>query len=122
MLNLGSPELFYLLLAAAIVGFTKTSVGGVGILAVLLMALAFPGKASPGILLPMLILADIMAVIYYRRECQWHIIWKLMPLTLVGVVSGYFIVDLLPAGVFEKVIGYVILAMLFLNLTIGARG
>lgn len=122
MLNLGSPELFYLLLAAAIVGFTKTSVGGVGILAVLLMALAFPGKASPGILLPMLILADIMAVIYYRRECQWHIIWKLMPLTLVGVVSGYFIVDLLPAHVFEKVIGYVILAMLFLNLAIGARG
>ena len=121
MLNLGSPELFYLLLAAAIVGFTKTSVGGVGILAVLLMALAFPGKASPGILLPMLILADIMAVIYYRRECQWQIIWKLMPLTLVGVVLGYFIVDSVPAGVFEKVIGYVILAMLFLNLAIGSR-
>ncbi len=105
-----------MVLAAAIVGFTKTSVGGVGILAVVLLALVFPGKASPGVLLPMLIVADIMAVVYYRRDCQWPIILRLLPMTVLGVVAGYFIVDVVPAAIFEKVIGAIILALLIFNL------
>ena len=68
-MDLGAFSYIYIGLAAFLVGFTKTSVGGVGILAVLLMALALPGKASPGLLLPMLIAADIMAVLYFRRYC-----------------------------------------------------
>lgn len=119
--GLSGEQLSYLLIAAAIVGFTKTSVGGVGILAVLLIALAFPGKASPGILLPMLIIADILAVVYYRRDCQWDIIIKLLPLTVVGIIIGYFIVDMVPVAIFEKFLGFIILAMLALNLIIDGK-
>ena len=118
MFDLSLSALTYLLLAAALVGFTKTSVGGVGILAVLLIALAFPGKTSPGVLLPMLVIADIMAVIYYRRDCQWRIILRLLPMTVVGIVLGYFIVDLLPGEIFEQIIGYIILVMLITSLVI----
>lgn len=107
---------FYIGLAAFLVGFTKTSVGGVGILAVLLMALAIPGKASPGVLLPMLIAADIMAVIYYRQSCQWGILLRLLPPTLVGVIMGFFFVQAVPEVNFERIIGWVILAMLALDL------
>jgi len=85
-MDISTIQYFYIGLAAFIVGFTKTSVGGVGILAVLLMALAVPGKASPGVLLPMLIAADIMAVIYYRRWCQWRLLAGLLPPTFIGVV------------------------------------
>ncbi len=106
---------FYFGLAAFLVGVTKTSVGGVGILAVLLMALAIPGKASPGVLLPMLIAADIMAVIYYRRSCQWDILLKLLPLTLVGLAIGYVILRAAPDTNFERFIGWTILAMLALD-------
>lgn len=106
---------FYIGLAAFLVGFTKTSVGGVGILAVLLMALAIPGKASPGVLLPMLIAADIMAVIYYRRSCQWHILLKLLPPTVIGLGLGYLILRLVPDANFERIIGWIILAMLALD-------
>lgn len=106
---------FYFGLAAFLVGVTKTSVGGVGILAVLLMALAIPGKASPGVLLPMLIAADIMAVIYYRRSCRWDILLKLMPLSLVGVGIGYVILRAAPDADFERIIGWTILAMLALD-------
>ncbi len=104
--------------AALLVGFTKTSVGGVGILAVLLMALAIPGKASPGVLLPMLIVADVFAVIYYRRDCDWSILFKILPMTAVGIFIGFLIVDIIPYGVFEKVIGGIILAMLVMGLAI----
>jgi uncharacterized protein len=110
--DLTQLQMVYFFLAALIVGFTKTSVGGLGILAVLLMALAFPGKASPGVLLPMLIAADIMAVIHYRRSCRWKILLKLLPMTAAGVLIGYFLVDIIPVGIFEMVLGMVILAML----------
>ncbi len=116
MSDLSILQIFFFVLAAFITGFTKTSVGGMGILAVLLMAMSFPGKASPGILLPMLIVADIFAVIYYRRSCQWHIIARIFPLTAIGVVIGYFIVDVIPVAVFEMVLGIVILLMLALSM------
>jgi len=110
--DLSTISYVYIFLAALLVGFSKTSVGGVGILAVLLMALAIPGKASPGVLLPMLIVADIVAVIYYRRHCNWSILLKLLPMTAVGVFIGYLLVDRIPVEVFENVIGATILFML----------
>lgn len=115
-MDLGTVEYIYIGMAALLVGFTKTSVGGVGILAVLLMALAIPGKASPGVLLPMLIAADIMAVIYYRRSCQWPVLLRLMPAAFAGVVLGAAILWALPDVQFERVIGWVILSMLALDL------
>ena len=107
--------------AAVLVGFTKTSVGGIGILAVVLMALAVPGKASPGVLLPMLIVADIFAVVYYRRHCDWKVLARIFPAAAIGIAVGYLIVDALPARVFERVIGGIILAMLVMGLVIEKR-
>jgi len=115
-------QYLYIGLAALLVGFTKTSVGGVGILAVLLMALAVPGKGSPGVLLPMLVVADIFAVIFYRRQCQWGILFKLVPLTVIGVIIGYFLLDIIPTRVFERIIGVIILVMLMLEFIVSKTG
>lgn len=114
-MDLTTLQYFYIGMAAFLVGFTKTSVGGIGVLAVLLMALAVPGKASPGVLLPMLIAADIMAVIYYRQACQWGILLKLLPLTLVGLSIGFAVLHLLPDTNFERLIGVTILLMVALD-------
>lgn len=120
--DLSLQAIAFFVLAAFIVGFSKTSVGGVGILAVVLMALAFPGKASPGILLPMLIIADIVAVLYYRRSCQWSVIARIFPLTALGVLIGYFIVEITPQHIFEIALGGVILAMLALSFLMEKQG
>ena len=108
----------YIGLAALLVGFTKTSVGGVGILAVLLMALAIPGPGSPGVLLPMLIAADIMAVIYYRRACQWGIILRLAPATMVGVALAWWFLSAVSGYNFNRLIGWVIITMLALDVLV----
>ena len=85
--------LFYLFLSAFLAGFSKTSVGGLGIIVVLLMALAFDAKTSVGILLPMLIVADAFAVFYYRKDCDYTLLKKIFPTTAMGVILGYFIMD-----------------------------
>ena len=118
MLDLTILQILYFSLAAALIGFSKTSVGGVGILAVLLAALAFPGKASPGILVPLLVAADIVAVMYYRRDCQWHVLLKLFPAAILGIVIGYFVADLAPIEFFYKLIGIIILLGLFVSFAI----
>ena len=60
-------------LGAAFVGFGKGGLPGVGNLTVVLLALALPAKTSVGVLLPILISADIMAVVIYRRHAQWRL-------------------------------------------------
>jgi len=112
---------FYIGVAALLVGFSKTSVGGFGILAVLMMALAIPDKSSPGVLLPMLIAADIMAVVYYRRSSQWSILVRLFPATLVGVALAYWLMSISSGMNYAKVIGWVILAMLAVDIVMSDR-
>jgi len=114
-MELSNIEIIYLATAAYIVGFSKTSVGGLGIIVVLLMAEAFPGKESVGILLPMLVVGDLIAVIVYKKNCDWQIIARIFPLTVIGVVIGYFIIDLIPEKLFNIALGLVILSMLVLG-------
>ena len=56
-----------LAVAAALVGFAKTAIGGAGALAVVIFAAALPTRASTGALLPLLLVGDLVAVAVYRR-------------------------------------------------------
>lgn len=55
----------------------KAGISGVGMLAVPIMAAIFGGKPSSDLVLPMLIIADAFAVVYYKRQGQWAHIWAL---------------------------------------------
>ena len=52
---------------AYLVGLSKTGIAGLGVLSVALFASALPARESTGIVLIVLIAADIVAVITYRR-------------------------------------------------------
>ena len=54
-------------MAAVCIGLSKTGFGGVGMLAVLLMAQVMPARESTGAVLPLLIVADVFAVHAFRR-------------------------------------------------------
>src|SRR5438874_1751784 len=77
-------------LAAFIIGLSKAGLKGIDMLNVTLMAIVFGGKASTGIVLPLLCSADIMAVIYYHRHAQWPLFWKLVPWMMTGILIGVF--------------------------------
>ncbi len=114
-MDLSTLQYFYIGLAALLIGISKTSLE-VGILAILLVALALPGKASPGVVLPMLVVADIAAVILYRRACDWRILLGLFPATFIGIILGFWFLWIIPDLNFERIIGCVILLMLALDL------
>src|SRR5690606_34301020 len=66
-------------LGALLVGLGKGGLPGVGNFTVLLFALSFDAKLSVGLLLPILISADVVAVILYRKHVAWNYLGRLMP-------------------------------------------
>lgn len=79
------------LMGAFFIGFAKTGVTGVGILAIAIFANLLPTKQSVGVVLPLLICADVVAVLSYRRHARWAYLWKLFPWTATGVVAGFLV-------------------------------
>ena len=97
------------LIAALILGMSKSGLKGMGIVIVTLMALVHGAKASTGILLPLLIFADVLAVIYYNRHAQWGYLLKFLPWMLLGVLIGVYVGKDLPEDVFKKGMAGIIL-------------
>ncbi len=75
---------------AFIVGVSKTGIGGLGMLAVVLFALIIPAKQATGIVLPLLCFGDLVAVASYRQHAKWNCLWRVFPWAALGVVAGYF--------------------------------
>ncbi len=89
--QLSNLDWFILSISAFIVGFAKTGITGIGILAVPLFAMVFPAEKSAGLLLPVLCFADLIAVCYYRNDVEWKQIWRLMPSVAVGLIAATLI-------------------------------
>lgn len=53
-----------------------------------ILANAFGGRVSVGLLLPILIFADIFAVSWYNRHAQWKHILRLIPWALAGILTA----------------------------------
>lgn len=88
-------------LAAFVIGMSKAGIKGIAVINVTLMALAFGAKESTGMVVPLLILADIFAVLYYNRHTQWSYVFKVLPWMVFGLVIGVFLGKDLPEDLFR---------------------
>jgi len=95
--NLSTASLCITMLVALLIGMAKTGVHGAGMLSVPLLAIAFGGKASSGLMLPMLLVADVFGVWYYHRHASFKHLKVLFPWAaagiIVGSIAGNFISD-----------------------------
>ncbi len=113
--NLTLLKIFLLGFCAFLIGISKTGIPGVGILAIPLAAIVLPAKSSTGVILPMLIMGDIFAVIYYKRKVVWKYLFRLLPYAAFGVLIGYFLLGKINDEQLKPFIGIVILVILGLN-------
>lgn len=107
--NLTGLDLVLAFTATLLLGVGKSGIKGLGVVIVTLMALVFGGKASTGILMPMMITADVFAVIYYHRHTQWHFLRKLLPMMIVGVLLGVWWGNDISEVLFKQVMAFFIL-------------
>lgn len=108
--TIGLFDWFLAFLAVFILGLGKAGIKGLGVVIVTLMALVFGGKESTGILMPLMILADIFAVIYYHRHTQWIYLKKILPMMVVGVLLGVWWGNDISEELFKQIMAVFILA------------
>ncbi|MHC4174284.1 MAG: sulfite exporter TauE/SafE family protein [Planctomycetota bacterium] len=102
-------------LCAIMVGITKTGIPGFGILVVPLMAYVLPTRSSTGVLLGILILADLFAAGYHRHNARWGHVLRLLPAAFAGIVAGYFGLKVVNDQQLKPIIGGIVLVMLGVN-------
>jgi uncharacterized membrane protein YfcA len=95
---------------ALFIGMSKTGVHGAGMLAVPLLANIFGGQLSSGVMLPMLVLADVFGVWYYHRHASWFHLKILFPWSAVGVVMGTVVGNYIDDKIFKIIMALIIVA------------
>jgi len=108
--QLSTADILLAFLATLLLGMGKSGLKGMGVIIVTLMALVFGAKASTGILMPMMITADVFAVIYYHRHTQWKFLKKLLPTMVVGVLLGVYWGNDISEVLFKQIMAFFILA------------
>ncbi|MDR2937122.1 MAG: sulfite exporter TauE/SafE family protein [Rikenellaceae bacterium] len=97
---------------AVLVGMSKTGIQGINTIVAPVLALVFGGKPSTGLLLPILCMADLIGVAYYRRHAEWKYILKLLPAAVVGFFVAIAVDRFVPDDKFRLLIGGSILISL----------
>ncbi len=102
--------------AALIIGIAKTSFGGLGSIAVALMALSLPTKESTAATLLLLITGDIIGVLRYRRSADWKLLRALLPSVVPGLLVGALFIQMVDDLVLRRSIGAILLVSVVLQL------
>lgn len=83
-----------------------------------LLALVVGGRLIPGVMLPLLIVADFFAIAWYRRHTRWDLLRPLGVWLGVGFALGigFFIAVGSAPGVLERTIGAIVLVIIVMQL------
>ena len=116
----GPAALALAMLAAFCIGMSKAGFSGISLIAVFLMAELYGAVPSTGIMLPLLIAADLAVYPAFRKHGSWKPVWKLLPATLVGLAAGIWLLKVILTHdssdqIARRVIGGCILGMVALQ-------
>lgn len=110
--DLPAQSIAIIVVVALLLGMAKTGVHGAGMLSVPLLAIAFGGKSSSGLMLPMLLVADVFGVWYYHRHASFKHLKLLFPWAAIGVVAGSFAGNLISDEIFKIIMATTIFGSL----------
>jgi uncharacterized membrane protein YfcA len=109
---LDSPAAWTMALCGALcVGLSKTGFTGISLISVLLFADLFGAKTSVGLVLPLLIIADLTVYPAFREHGSWKPVGKLLLPALIGLAIGYAILASIDDGQARHGIGISVLLM-----------
>jgi uncharacterized membrane protein YfcA len=104
------------IVAAVFAGLAKAGFAGMGLVTVIVFASIFGARDSTGVVLPLLIAADIGAVGIFRQHARWDYVRRTLPAAAIGVVIGTVILGRLDNDRFKPILGAIILSLTVLQL------
>lgn len=87
------PDPFFVMIAVTavlVVGLSKAGLlGGLGVVGVPLLTLIMAPRDAAGMMLPVLLCMDAVAIWMYRRECDWSLLRIMLPGAAIGTLVGW---------------------------------
>jgi len=102
------------MLGSFLLGVAKGGIKGLGPVITTMLAFVYGSKASTGIVMPLLMVGDLFAVIYYNRHAEWKYLRKLFPWMIIGILIGVWYGKDLPEDLFKRGMAILILASVVL--------
>nr|WP_201300977.1 sulfite exporter TauE/SafE family protein [Sunxiuqinia indica] len=106
--DLTALQWFFMAVCGMLIGMSKVGVPGVSLIVVPILAFIFGGKQSTGVLLPILMMADLFGVGYYRRHAEWKYLLKILPWAFVGVGIALWVGEVVNDEQFKDIIAIVV--------------
>ena len=106
-----------IIFVAFLISLSKGGLGGMlGALATPMMVLVMPANQVLGLLLPILLLADVFAIALHWRKWNGRLVWLLTPGAVIGVTFGTFFIANAPTNVLKLGLGVITLAFVVYKL------
>lgn len=100
-----------------IIGLAKGGLGGtLGVLATPLMTVVLPADQVIGLLLPILMIADVFAVAAHWQRWNNKLLWLLIPGSFVGTVLGTIFIASISPETLRRGIGVIVLLFVIYKL------
>ena len=106
--------------AAFLIGLSKGGLRGLGSVGTILVALTIPADVAIGLVLPLMIAADLVALVALRAHIATPVVWPLVAGSVVGVGLASTILAGLSARGLELAIAAIVLAFVVYRMM--ARG
>lgn len=110
------PDLYFWLVAIAAVFMVALSKSGLvasmGLVGVPLLTLVMPARDAAGMMLPLLLVMDAIAVWTYRRDADWSILRLMLPGALVGTVVGWVLWSVVTDAMVNLFVGVITIAFI----------
>jgi len=118
-LSLIPDPLFWVCAVIAVIttGISKGGLGGLGIFAVPVMALAISPVQAAGIMLPILIVMDWTSVAAYRKHWDKKVLLLTLPGAIIGIALGGFFAGYIDDGFVRICVGLIALGFVAYALT-----
>lgn len=105
-----------LIVGAIMAGFSKTGIPGSSILFVAIFPNLIPARQATGVVLPLLIFADLFAYVIYRKNLEWRRVGLLLPWALLGILLGWLVLGHVNDRQTTQIVGTIIALMLVMHL------
>ncbi|EWT02165.1 hypothetical protein N865_00295 [Intrasporangium oryzae NRRL B-24470] len=107
-----------LAVAALIIGFAKTAIGGLASISIAIFAFVMPTRESTGAILLLLIIGDLVAVRHYWGDADLGLLKRLIPAVIPGLALGAVFLALVDDTMLRRSIGILLLVMAALQLVL----
>ena len=99
---------FLMAVCSMLIGMSKVGVPGVAMVVVPTLAFIFGGKLSTGVLLPILMMADVFGVAYYRRHAAWKYLFRIIPWAFLGIGLALWVGKIVNDEQFKDIIAILV--------------